>query len=150
MFTLHCYSTGVFFHLSKFYLDGKTQLLKQCFSYFNCRLLGIIWSNGCHEVRCHGVREKYLTAKGIRSQKSLGTAVLYHGPVLLYPRIGPLLWSMGPTLWNDTPPALRCVMLYRGYHLRLFVPWRLSSLNSVRDTLHITIYTTYKANYVTL
>jgi len=29
-----CFSTGVFFHLSKFYLDvdGKTPLLKQCFT----------------------------------------------------------------------------------------------------------------------
>src|SRR6218665_416132 len=32
------------FHLSKFYLEEKTSLLKQCFSYFNCRLLGTIWA----------------------------------------------------------------------------------------------------------
>src|SRR6218665_1800552 len=28
-----------FFHRSKFYLDEKTPLLKQCSSYLNCRLL---------------------------------------------------------------------------------------------------------------
>src|SRR6218665_1563698 len=28
-----------FFHLSKFYLDENTPLLKQYFSYFNCRIL---------------------------------------------------------------------------------------------------------------
>src|SRR6218665_725052 len=78
MFTLHCYSTLVFFHLSKFYLDGKTSLLKQCFSYFNCRLLGIIglWLNIYIGLlaRPPGDPRKYLTAKGVRSHKSLGTA----------------------------------------------------------------------------
>jgi len=63
-----------FFHLSKF---EKTPLLKQCSSYYNCRLLN---DNGlmpkyllCWPGR-QGVREKYFTAKWVRSPESLGTA----------------------------------------------------------------------------
>jgi len=57
----------------------KDSIAKQCFSYFNCRLLGIIWAYAYISVvlaRLPGVREKYLTAKGVRSPKSLGTADL--------------------------------------------------------------------------
>jgi len=46
---------------------------------------------------------------------------LYIGPVLLYLRTGRFA-VVGPALWNDTPPALRNVMLQRtSYHLRLYV-----------------------------
>src|SRR6218665_2252342 len=79
---LYTYSTGVF--LSKFYLglDEKPPLLKQCSSYFNCRPRLLNNNNGLMPkyVLCwpgrQGVREKYLTAKGVRSSKSLGTAAL--------------------------------------------------------------------------
>src|SRR6218665_393915 len=79
---VHVHSTVIaleFFHLSKFYLDEKTPLLKQFFSYYNCRLLN---NNGlmhkyllCWPGR-QRFREKYFAAKGVRSGKSLGTAVL--------------------------------------------------------------------------
>src|SRR6218665_456055 len=86
MFTLHCYILIALecFHLSKFYLclDEKPPLLKQCSSYFNCRLLN---NNNGHMPKyllCwpgrQRVREKYLTAKRVRSPKSLGTAGLGH------------------------------------------------------------------------
>src|SRR6218665_540179 len=76
MFTLHYYRLALeFFHMSKFYLDEKLH----CSSYFNCRPLN---NNGlmpkyplCWSGR-QGVREKYFTAKGVRSPKSLGTAAL--------------------------------------------------------------------------
>src|SRR6218665_745498 len=63
-----------FFYLSKFYLDGKTPLLKQCISFLNCRLFGILMG------LCLKVRKKYLSAKGVRSPKSLGTAAIMHCP----------------------------------------------------------------------
>src|SRR6218665_218268 len=68
-----------FFHLSKFYLDEETPLLKQCFSYFNCRILNnnelmpkylLYWPGR------QGVREKIFHSKRVRSPKSLGTAGL--------------------------------------------------------------------------
>src|SRR6218665_1790757 len=84
-----------FFHLSKLYLDEK--LLRQCFSYFNCRLLGIMIMGLCLNVfsigqaAMQGVREKYLTAKGVRSPKSLGTAGLQYTVVKIAANVGFLL-----------------------------------------------------------
>ena len=80
MFTLRCYSTGVFFHLSKFYLDEKPPFLKQCFSTCNCMYTlnnnGLMPKYLLYWPGRQGVLEKYFTAKGVRSPKSLGTAAL--------------------------------------------------------------------------
>ena len=73
--------------MSKFYLDEKTPLLKQCFSYFNCGLLN---NNGLmpKHLLClpgrQGVREKYFTAKGVHNPKSLGTAYRVMMKLYLY------------------------------------------------------------------
>src|SRR6218665_1930842 len=66
---VHVHSTVIaleFFHLSKFYLDEKTPLLKQFFSYFNCRFLN---NNGLmHKyLLCWPGRQR--SAKNISQQK---------------------------------------------------------------------------------
>jgi len=53
----------------------------------------------------------YLPAPLICCALLIVVIFLYHGPVLLYPRIGPLLWWVLHSGMTDTTPALWNVML---------------------------------------
>src|SRR6218665_1338110 len=75
-----------------------------------------VWLRNICVISC---RNRHLPATLVLCALLIVVIFLYHGPVLLYPRIGPLLWWVlhsGMTLLLHFG-----VWCYRGYHLRLSV-----------------------------